>query len=318
MSSINHEIDRQAAVWAAKRDLRALSVEEQVEFEAWLAADVRHLGAYGRSEAILSRLERVSGVVFKPGTKDESQQPCWSRRRILLTGGAAAGAVMGVGITDTHDTDQQRVLSTEIGQMREAILSDGSTVFLNTDSRIVVGFNSRARNIELLRGEVLFDVAKNRRCPFSVFADGTNVRAVGTSFMVSRLPNKPVKVLVREGVVELQIMDAPKVLPVQASANTQVTVVPGVSISMVAMPRVALERDLAWRHGSIALDNQTLSYAADEFARYSKVHIVVDPTVSDRTVTGLFTSNDPIGFAKASASVLGLQVRIKDGEVEIF
>ena len=60
MSSTNHEIDSVAADWVARRDLQGLSAEEQAEFEAWLAADVRHLGAYGRAEAVLARLERLS------------------------------------------------------------------------------------------------------------------------------------------------------------------------------------------------------------------------------------------------------------------
>jgi transmembrane sensor len=40
--------------------------------------------------------------------------------------------------------------------------------------------------------------------------------------------------------------------------------------------------------------------------------------VSNRTVTGLFASNDPIGFAKAVASVLDLQTEVKGSEIRIF
>jgi transmembrane sensor len=136
--------------------------------------------------------------------------------------------------------------------------------------------------------------------------------------MVSRLPSKPVQVLIREGVVELQRVDAPEALPVRASANIRATAAPGAPIATVAMPEANLMRDLAWQHGSIALDNQTLSDAAGEFARYSDVRVIVDPAVSNRTVTGLFASNDPVGFAKAAASVLGLQVQVKGKEVRIF
>src|SRR5471032_1496436 len=62
MSASNQEIDKQAADWDARRDLRNLNPEEQREFDSWLAADIRHLGAYGRAEAVLARLERLHGA----------------------------------------------------------------------------------------------------------------------------------------------------------------------------------------------------------------------------------------------------------------
>jgi transmembrane sensor len=93
---------------------------------------------------------------------------------------------------------------------------------------------------------------------------------------------------------------------------------PGAPIITQTMPEEKLARDLAWQRGSIALDNQTLADAADEFARYSEVHIIVAPSVSNRTVTGLFASHDPVGFAKAVTAVLKLRMEVKGREVRIF
>ena len=170
----------------------------------------------------------------------------------------------------------------------------------------------------MLRGEALFDVVENRNRPFVVSAGDTSVRAVGTSFTVSRLPQKPIQVLVKEGVVELQRNNTPDAIPVRASANIRAIAPADAPIVTVAMPEEKLARDLEWQYGRIALDNRTLADAAGEFARYSEVHIVVDPAVSNRTVTGLFASNDPVGFAKAVAAVLKLQTEVKGSEVRIF
>ena len=318
MSSINQEIDEQAADWAARRDLGALSAGEQAAFETWLAADIRHLGAYGRAEAVLCRLERLNSAAFEP-TEDMPQETNWTRRRVMLAGGVLTGvaATVGVAVISSQGV-QEEILSTEIGQIREAVLGDGSIVYLNTNSEISVHFTAGARNIKLLRGEVLFDVAKNAHRPFIVAAGDTRVRAVGTSFTVSRLPQKPIQVLVREGVVELQRSDTPEALPVRASANIRAIAPPGAPIVTIAMPEDKLARDLEWQYGRIALDNESLTDAADEFARYSEVRIVVDPAVSKRTITGLFASDDPVGFAKAAAAALKLQVETKGNEVRIF
>jgi transmembrane sensor len=316
MSSTNHEIDSLAADWAVRRDLGTLSAEEQAEWEAWLAADVRHLGAYGRAEAVLARLERLTGV---SGDADAATHASvWSRRRALLAAGAATAAAAGIGVAVVPKAAQPNTLSTGIGQMREVVLSDGSVVALNTDSEIAVEFTENVRSIILLRGEVLFDVAKSRRRPFVVSADGTQVRAVGTSFTVSCLPERPVQVLVREGVVELRRADVPQAPPVRATANVRAIVPPDAPIVTVVMPEEKLARDLEWQHGRIALDNETLAMAANEFARYSEVRIVVDPTISARTVTGLFASNDPVGFAKAAAIVLKLKTEMRGNEIRIF
>jgi len=316
MSATNQEIDDQAAGWAAKRELGPLSFLQQAEFEAWLAADRRHLGAYGRAEAVLARLERLNGVHLD--SSEAAADSLWTRRRTLLSAGAATMAAAAVGIAFVPRKAKHETLSTAVGQTREIVLPDGSIVSLNTDSEISVAFSQQLRQIHLLKGEALFDVAKNKARPFVVWADGTQVRAVGTSFTVSLLPQKPVEVLVREGIVELKRADLPQAPAVRATANVRIVVPPDAPIATVAMPQEKLERDLEWQYGRIALDNETLADAAGEFARYSNVRIVVDPAVSGKTLTGLFAANDPLGFAKTAASVLKLQTEVRGNEVRIF
>ena len=159
---------------------------------------------------------------------------------------------------------------------------------------------------------------RNKKRPFIVRAGDMQVRAVGTSFTVSMLPQRPIEVLVKEGVVELNRIGNQETAPVRVSANTQALALRDVAIVAARVPKAKIERDLAWKFGQIAFDNQTLQDAAQEFARYSEVRIVIDPTVANRTVTGLFASNDPITFAKAAAGVLKLQVEVNDREVRLF
>lgn len=318
MSQKNQEIDNLAARWAVRRDLGTLSSEEEAEFQAWLAADTRHLGAYGRAEAVLFRLERLNGASLD-GASSENAHPSHWNRRLILAGGVAASIAAAVGLTwHLTETVRERSFSTAIGQIREVVLEDGSVMVLNTNTKIRVRFTQEVRAIDLLRGEAQFDVAKNKKRPFIVSAGDTLVRAVGTSFTVSMLPKRPVQVLVKEGVVELQRADAAAAIPVRASANIQAIAPVGAPFVTLAVPEEKLIRDLAWQQGRIAFDNKSLEEAAEEFARYSEVRIVVDPAVSDRTVTGLFASNDPIAFARAAAAVLRLRMEVRGNEVRIF
>jgi transmembrane sensor len=319
MMPTSEDVDRQAAEWVVRKDLGNLSPEDEFAFDAWLAGDPRALGAYCRVEAALFRLERAGGVA-RPNLNSTRPKENFrfTRRGVVLAGGAAAGIVTGVFGVALWNRQQGIRLSSRIGEVREVPLDDGSIVTLNTNSEIAVKYTKDLRQISLLRGEALFDVTKNRKRPFIVLAGDTQVRAVGTSFSVSILPQQPIQVLVREGVVELkQAYNATRVLPVRVSANMRALSSRSDRIIAASLPQENVKRDLAWQYGQIAFDNETLSDAANEFARYNEVRIVVDPAIGSRTITGLFAASDPIGFARLAAAALGLHLEVDDGEVRL-
>ena len=133
------------------------------------------------------------------------------------------------------------------------------------------------------------------------------------------MADEPIKVLVREGVVEVRQPALPAPIRLTANMLTELSVSPG---SALPQPQIVdadeLNRDLAWRDGRIAFEAETLAEAAAVFARYSDIRIVIDdPAVSSKKITGLFTANDPISFAKAAAGSLGLAVEVRPGEVRI-
>ena len=323
MQLTNNEIDRQAAEWLAKRDAGTLSSDEEADFQAWLAADVRALGAYCRCEGALAQVEFAAGIaeselaVFRAAKDIQGAKGwAWTRRRAVLTGGAAAGLAAAGVVGVAHLTSSREVnFATEIGTVREVTLADDSIVTLNTNSEISVRYSDATRVVHLRRGEALFDVAKNKKRPFIVLAENTEVRAVGTSFAVSMLPKQPLQILVKEGVVELKPRIAGQFAPFRVTANTRLLIPHEDRFVASTLPTSKVRRDLAWQYGQIAFDNETLHEAAEEFARYSDIRIVVDPAVANRTVTGLFAANDPVGFAKTSAEILDLKVEVKDGEV---
>lgn len=313
------EIDRIASEWATRR-CSGLTEEDQAALNRWLEADQRHVGAYAKAEAVLAQLDRVGAAGVDALRMGETAPVTVSalRRRTVLAGSVAAGlAVAAGGGFWLPRLLGQESYSTRIGETKEIVLSDGSMVTLNTDSKILVHYSKTRRQIQLLQGEALFDVAKNKKRPFVVIAGDTQVRAVGTSFTVKLLPQQPVQVLVREGVVEIKRPQVPEAAPVRLAANTLAVAPPQAPISTEPVPRIQVARDLAWREGRIAFDNETLANAAREFGRYSDVQIRVDPELENQTITGLFVSNDPVGFARAAAISLNLRVEVANREVRL-
>ena len=63
-------------------------------------------------------------------------------------------------------------------------------------------------------------------------------------------------------------------------------------------------------------DGVTLAEAAAEFSRYSDVLIQIDdPEIAKGKVTGLFVSQDPVGFANAVAVSFELRTEISDKKI---
>jgi transmembrane sensor len=305
----SEEVYDEAAYWAAKIDAGPLAPEEQSALESWMDADTRHYGALAQATALL--------LPHRPMRESRPAEP--ARRRFLLGGGIAAGLAVCAGIGTYLSRLGEENYRTQLGEMRVIPLSDGSVVFLNTNSQMKVRYSQSQRYIELVHGEALFDVAKNRQRPFVVQSGGTQVRAVGTSFNVKALPDQPVQVLVREGIVEVKRPGVPVAPTVLVAMNSRAIAPQDAPIVAKPVETAEVGRELAWRVGRIAFHGETLGEAAAEFARYSDVRIRIDdPEVAGQKVTGLFVSTDPIGFANAVAISFDLRSEISGGQIRLM
>lgn len=326
------EIDAAAALWAVRVDGDALSAEAKGKLEAWLAADVRRLGAYARARAMLVEAGRVKalGTGFDPaayalehGVADSEATEDWrnvalhpTRRKFLVAGSvAAASAVAAIGLSWPAAAT---TYTTRRGEIRLVPLADGSSMTLNTQTIAKVLFTSDERHIELIEGEALFDVARDSARPFVVEAGASLMKAVATSFTVSRLPGENVKVTVRQGSVRLGGL-APSQPQTVLTANMRAVVTP--DMAKVATGSIAaseMNRDIAWQQGMLSFEDTPLSQAAIQFARYSDTAIRFDdPTIGEETITGLYAANDPQGFARSAALSLGIKARAQSGGITL-
>lgn len=106
------------------------------------------------------------------------------RRRAL-----AASLVTGIVVLASAliwQRERYPSFATDIGEHRSLALSDGSTVDLNARSKLRIEFSKDERLVELLDGQALFQVAKDKSRPFIVKSGDATVRAVGTQFDVDR------------------------------------------------------------------------------------------------------------------------------------
>jgi transmembrane sensor len=314
-----HQIDAEAADWAARLDRGPLSAEDEAALQGWLDGDTRTLGAFGRMRALALSSERARalGPDFDPASFEPAAYV--PRRRIMQVGGAiAAAALISAGGAWQVLRHRGRFITGK-GETKVVALQDGSVVTLNTASEIQVSYSDTLRAVELVRGEALFDVAKNKARPFVVAAGDTSVRVVGTSFSVRRIDTAPVQVLVREGTVEV-FKPAQDTKPVRISANSMAVAQADnmQAIATMPLPAAQLHRQMAWQNGQIAFEGETLARAAEEFSRYSDTRIVIeDSGLAKEEIAGLFKATDPVGFAQTIAISLNAHAKIEEGEVRI-
>lgn len=326
-------IDAVAAEWAARVDASPLDERVEAELHGWLAGDVRRLGAYARARAILHHARRakalghgfdpdhfesdalqIGAAGVQPLKEQGSEHP--TRRRVLgwASGFVAAGAVGAISLSWATAAQAYR---TAKGEVRLVPLEDGSRITLNTESEVRVEFGRNTRNIELVSGEVLFDIASDAARPFVVTAGSSRIMATGTSFSVKHLEGQPVEVLVRQGLIRVVGPDRRQAMAKPVTTNQKAIAAHGGVATRPVVPG-ELARELAWLNGMLAFEDTPLSQAAASFSRYSDVEILLaDPRIGDRTITGLFAANNPRGFARSAALSLGLRAEQTSSNVVI-
>jgi transmembrane sensor len=116
---------------------------------------------------------------------------------------AAGGALIAAGIAGLlfYAPGTERY-TTDIGEMRQVTLAEGSSLSLDTQTSLKVEMESDARVVKLAEGRTLLRVRHDAARPFRVQAGAITITDIGTVFQVIRRGDA-VTVLVSEGMVEI-------------------------------------------------------------------------------------------------------------------
>jgi transmembrane sensor len=171
--------------------LRALSA-----FDAWKRADPRHAAAAAHMEHLIGdvRALRRSGAYDARAARTALDAPrVRSRRSGPAKRAQAALAIAllvavcgGMALPSLSPRYLLADLRTSSDGWETRVLSDGSRITLRGTSAVNIRFDDTHRTIELVRGEILVEVAKDRARPFVVDTADGGIRALGTRFTVDR------------------------------------------------------------------------------------------------------------------------------------
>lgn len=300
------EID-EAAVWIARLRAPDRTITVEKGLRRWLAAKPSHGAAF----EIVSNAWELTGALQRRPFPRLSR---WERSgfRVGFATAAVACAALLVTIGAYLHIITQGVVS-DVGEQRTLTLEDGTRVFLNTASRLVVDYDASERKVELKNGEALFEVAKRSDWPFVVVAGGREITALGTSFVV-RNDHIDLSVTLIEGKVAVAPTTPIVQLPLAQAPAEPVTLAPGERLTVAAdqpsrIDHPSIEQLTAWRRGVVEFDQTDLRSAVDEMNRYSKLKVVIEGAgLADIRINGVFRAGDAAGFAAAVSRAYGLKL----------
>lgn len=359
-SKFNSQILEEATAWFVDFNEEEVGPAGRKGFNAWLRRSPEHVRAFLEISAfwedasafgkraeldiqdIIARAKTEHNVhPLELGARQHAPEKIAGararpRRFRLLAMAASIVVSLSMGAFGWHAFLSAPTYATQIGEQRSITLEDGSSVELNSRSRIKVRFTQAERSVELLEGQALFSVAKNPARPFIVATGDTRVRAVGTRFDVYRKSAGTV-VTVIEGRVAVAPTDASQrvtaakvgaqhdpsarrdsgVKPeeVLLAAGEQLMITP-LAIELPKPTNIAAVT--AWTDKRLVFDSTPLREVVEEFNRHNRQQLVIrDPELYDFHISGAFPSTDSSRMIEFLRQRFGVTMDRSRDEIEI-
>jgi len=226
----------------------------------------------------------------------EIEEPCVPRRKIPLGWIAAAAAVFAGIIFSAFYFSHIRDQSLFVLQNNEntgtlvTTLEDGSTVYLANHASIAypAAFAVNQRKVEL-RGDALFSVTKNEKCPFVIETDkGITVEVVGTIFAVQSSSGNPFELSVKQGKVNVFSKDNQTTVSVEAGEIVRL------SAGKLNKSKVINSQVFGRFANKMCFKDEKLNHIVQAInTMYGSPSICVDKSLNSRTLTVTF-ENDSV------------------------
>lgn len=329
---MDERILTEAARWHARLAAEDCTDVERAAFQRWRASDSRHAQASAAAERLSaqlarlgtfdSRLSAMADEAFAMGADENAPSAATVRTRRWAIPAALAATVVitfvGLRVSGylAAPSHPETYAATEQSK-RELTLADGSVVHLDVDSEIRVNYSASRRDITLVSGRALFEVARDATRPFVVTAGESTTTALGTHFQVQR-DSEQVLVTLTEGAVA--------VAGETVHSSWREKLVPGEQMSVTDDGRLHVKRTIdsqvvtSWSRGRLVFRGTPLSEALQEVNRYGSRKVILgDSDLADLPVAGNFIAGETDLIVSAFAAVLPLRVADGSaGEIILF
>lgn len=219
---------------------------------------------------------------------------------IALQGGAEvikSDSVLMYAKKGDHQELLYHTMTTRRGGQYQVLLEDGTRVWLNAASSIKfpTAFTGATRRVELT-GEAYFEVAQNRKKPFTVITNGVEVEVLGTHFNVMAYQEEEeVKTTLLEGKVRVVNRGS-------AAGNRESAVLkPGEQAvfthksPLTVHNNIQTDEVIAWKNGLFQFEEADIRVVMREIERWYNVTVTYENTGKQKRVTGMLSRATGIG-----------------------
>ena len=208
--------------------------------------------------------------IHKGNEDEDDMEPITPAPSIVKAGVVVSGTKADFSkIKTTSDEPEMKTISTPRGKDYELVLSDGTVVLLNADSKITfpTRFTGNRRTVKLV-GEGFFKVSKNKHRPFIVETGNLYTKVLGTEFNLKAYPHSDVNVTLIKGSVVVN------------AEGKEVMLKPGENAEYsedkdIEVTTVDTEGYIQWKDGYFYFDNVPLIDVVRDLGRWYNVNIEI-------------------------------------------
>lgn len=243
---------------------------------------------------ILAREDQRNGISL---ILDNGQEVCLSDS--LVSSHLAPGTQIHpekLEYTEEKETSPSRITYNTLivpkGTYYHLILSDGTKIWLNADTRIhyPVQFDKFSREISL-KGEAYFEVAADSSRPFIVHTEGMRVKVLGTKFNVNSYQDDgKIYAMLEKGSVEVSNgQDSLLLRPRQiAYTDTRAKNAP------LTVKSCDPSLFTAWKEGELRFRNTSLTQILKQISRCYDVTVILDRDYQEEYFSGDISYHTPL------------------------
>ena len=302
-SELNNDIDEQAVAWFTRLQADNVTGEEKASFLRWLNQADAHRDTFNEISQLWGDADLLQAL-----TDTAQKQRIKPDKKITLAHfkvplAMAACLVFTLLFRNELAVLMQGDYSTRVGERKTVYFDDGSTAMLNTDSAIAVSMDGPQRKIELLKGEVYFEVKPDPSRPFIVQANHSTTRVLGTRFFVREKSGSD-EVKVVSGCVEVtdrRTLKQPVILH-----NREAVSVDASGLGEILLLNSTLST--SWVNGFLVFENAPLESVINQLRRYrTGVVVYKDNALRELKINGRINLREPDDMLK----VLGKNLSVK-------
>jgi len=322
------------------------------------AAEIKELEEYLGSSANAQDLRQIMEEVWQSSPQEEPTDAFYKRHMedhaaafdwaakpsfkfffrvaCVLAGLTVTGYLLFSLMHRSHRTEEKKTRPAEIaaekGVRKMIHLPDGSTVWLNADSRLVYDEHMDLRDTRTvsLIGEAFFDVVPDKDRPFIIRTSQISIRVLGTSFNVNAYPNGDrCEATLLSGSIELSINRRPQqkiiLKPSEKFATLSSKNEPeDLTLSIESIKPVAIGnhnylRETSWKDNRLVFDAETFQQLRTRLERWYNVNIEIQgDMINNYRFTGIFTTETIDQALTAMKLIKPFNYKINNHDIIIY